>query len=137
MENNIQESAFLLLLAIWRGIPAGYKSRYRATIWRQFEDDVRAAAYTSNLSRFYQKITGRLGVRIQPSDLERVQTILGCGKDREILRMIRDEAALLILQVRLENQHRRDEWLANQEQEEKIQQIPDEIPDEEFWASIT
>jgi len=42
-------------------------------------------------------------------DLEIVDSILNCGEDRAILRMFREEAALIVVRVRLWNEQRREE----------------------------
>jgi len=53
-----------MLALIWRGIGASYKSRYRMTIWQQFEDQIRSAAYTSNLSKFVSSLCFKLNADI-------------------------------------------------------------------------
>ena len=104
------EMASALLIPIWRGIPAGYKSRYRAKIWQQFEDNIRSAAYTATLSRFCSNLCSRLGVKIATEDVATVQAVVQCGQDRALLKLLRDEATTCVLMVRIANEERKAEW---------------------------
>lgn len=109
-----------LLMTVWRGIPADYKSRYRMSIWRQFEDQVRSAAYTSNLGKFINTLCLKLQANLGTNKSDRVlaDCILNTGKDRELLKLMRDEATLLVLMVRVANQERRAEWEERQKEKE-------------------
>lgn len=100
------EQGAQLLWAVWRGMPPDYKSRYRRTIWQQFENEVRAAAYTSRLGKFINSLCRKLGVTLNAS----VEPILNSGQDRALLKLLRDETTLLVLMVRVRNEARRDEW---------------------------
>ena len=110
------EKAAELLYIIWRGVAADYKSRYRRTIWQQFEDQVRSAAYTSKLGTFVNslclKLTASIGRRAE--ERERANEILNCGQDRQLLKLLRDETTLLVLMVRVRNQERQEAWEARQ-----------------------
>lgn len=109
---KMHEDAVALLTAIWRGIPSGYKSYYRRSIWQQFENAVRSAAYTGNLSKFFNSICSKLQVQIRSGDCATVESILNGGSDRAILRLLREETTLLTLMVRVANQARKDEFEA-------------------------
>jgi hypothetical protein len=52
-------------------------------------------------------------------DRAKVELIANSGKDREILKILRDETTLICLMVRVDNQEKRDEWeiFHNQETE--------------------
>lgn len=102
--------ATALLTPMWRGTPAAYKSRYRAKIWQQFEDNIRSAAYTATLSRFASNLSSRLGVRIAIEDVATVNSVLQSGQDRALLKLLRDEATTCVLLVRLMNEERKAEW---------------------------
>jgi hypothetical protein len=108
----IHERSAALLTAIWRGVPNSYKSRYRRTIWQQFEDQIRSAAYTNSLGKFVNNICLALGVEILGKDVETVNDVLRGGEDRALLKLLRDETTLLVLMVRVENQARSEEWKA-------------------------
>jgi hypothetical protein len=43
-------------------------------------------------------------------DRAEVELIANFGKDREILKILRDETTLIVLMVRVNNQEKRDEW---------------------------
>lgn len=108
-----------MLAAVWRGIPASYKSRYRRNIWQQFEDNIRSAAYTNNLGKFINSLCLNLNVEIRGvDDVELVNDALREGSDRAMLKLMREETTLLVLVVRLWNQERREEWEARQAERE-------------------
>lgn len=113
MEDELHQRAAALLDVIWRGIPAAYKSRYRRNIWQQFEDNVRSAAYTSNLGKFVNSLCQNLSVAIYGADdIELANDALREGSDKTLLKLMREETTLLVLMVRLRNQERREEWKA-------------------------
>ena len=116
METN-REMAAGLLGIIFRGIPGDYKSRYRMTIWEQFENEIRSAAYTSSLAKFINLICSRLRVNLGRRADERVvaDEILRSADDRIMLKMLREETTMLVLMVRVEREKARAEW----EQREK------------------
>lgn len=125
--SQMHQRAAALLAAVWRGIPASYKSRYRRNIWQQFEDNVRSAAYTNNLGKFINSLCLNLNAEIHGGDdVEWVNDALREGSDKALLKLMRDETKLLVLIVRLENQERREEWEAHQaelkmEEEDSLQ----------------
>jgi len=132
---EMHEKVATLLAAIWRGVPADYKSRYRRTIWQQFEDNVRAAAYTSNLGKFISSLCSKLQAQIGAKDSMAVEAILNGGNDRALLKLLREETTLLTLMVRVANQERREEWEAaraeREAEEEEMQQPGFGLPIEE------
>ena len=97
---------------IWRGIPADYKSRYRMSIWQQFEDNIRSAAYTSNLGKFLNSLCLKLGADVgrNSEDRARADAILQKADARAMLKLLREETTLLVLMVRIANQERREAW---------------------------
>lgn len=101
-----------MLVAVWRGIPSSYKSRYRRDIWQQFEDNIRSAAYTNNLGKFIDSLCLNLNIKIRGADVELINGILQESDDKALLKLIREETTLLVLMVRLWNQERREEWEA-------------------------
>lgn len=118
--SELHRRATALLDVIWRGIPPSYKSRYRRTIWQQFEDNVRSAAYTSNLGKFINSLCLNLGVELRNGDdVETANDALREGDDRAMLKLMREETTLLVLMVRLRNQERREEWEARQAEQEQ------------------
>jgi hypothetical protein len=110
----MHDQAANLLMTIWRGIGADYKSRYRMSIWQQFEDRVRSAAYTSSLGRFISTLCLSLNatVGIKAEDRNVADRILNGGNDQALLKLLRDETTLIVLMVRIANQERREKWEA-------------------------
>jgi len=117
MDEMLYDQAKQLLVPIWRGIPASYKSHYRRTIWQQFEDQLRSAAYTSSLSRFLSSICSRLGVVLTTEVLGEVLLIVDGQRDRALLKLFRDESTTCTLLVRLENETRKAEWEARRQED--------------------
>jgi hypothetical protein len=90
------------------------------TIWQQFENEIRAAAYTASLAKFINSICLRMGVNLGRSDGERTvaEDILRTANDRSTLKMLREETTLLVLMVRVDNDKSRAEWEAEHEHPE-------------------
>ena len=111
---TLKDKAVYLLDRIWRGVPASYKSRYRMTIWNQFENEIHSAAYTNSLGKFVSSLCSKLNAEItgNPDERADIETILNVGQDRELLKLFREETTLLVLMVRVANQERREEWEA-------------------------
>lgn len=117
---DIKAAAVDLLTGIWRMIPAEYKSRYRMSIWQQFEDRVRSAAYTNSLGKFVNSLCSSLQAAPGANAEERVklEAILNSGHDRELLKLLREQTTLIVLMVRVANQERRDAFLASMEEQD-------------------
>lgn len=107
-----RELVATLLKIIWRGIPADYKSRYRMTIWDQYANEIKSAAYTGSLAKFVSSICSRLGATLGRTEAEHavVESILTDANDRAVLKMLREETTLLVLMVRVDNQESRAKW---------------------------
>lgn len=120
MTETNRTMAATLLKIIWRGVPAEYKKKYRLTIWTQFENEIRAAAYTSSLAKFINSICSRLQVDLGRTDSERAvaEEILRTSDDRATLKMLREETTLLVLMVRVDNEEKRYEWIEKQKEKE-------------------
>lgn len=112
MEDYPQEyhRALRLLIPLWRGLSGEYKQKYARNIWGQFEDNIRAAAYTSKVSRFVNSICSRLEIQIDGRALADFVAAMTEADERNLLRQLRDEATTLTLMVRLENDKRKSEW---------------------------
>jgi hypothetical protein len=101
--DHLRAQAVTLLTAIWRGMDSTYKARYRQTIWRQFEDEVKSSTYTNNLGKFVTKLCDRLNAQMGMTKEERADCvkILNAGHDHELLNLIRNETSLVVLMVRV------------------------------------
>jgi hypothetical protein len=110
-----------LLMAIWRGVPREYKSKYRRSIWQQFEDNVRSAAYTSNLGKFINSLCLKMSAEIgqNADDRAMADQVLNSGQDRALLKLLRDETTLIVLMVRIKNQEAQDIWRAEHPEENR------------------
>lgn len=102
--------ALQMLIPLWRGLEPAYKQKYARNIWEQFADNIRAAAYTNSLSRFYNNLCSRLEIVLTASDLPAIFAGITADDERRLLRQLRDETATLVLMVRLENEKRKEEW---------------------------
>lgn len=105
-----EEIAENLLTPLWQGIDAGYKAKYSLTIWQQFEDNIRSAAYTSSAADFLSRIKTRMGIVIRGDDVAKITSIITAGEDRALLKMLREHSSLLVVLVRAANEERRAEW---------------------------
>jgi hypothetical protein len=113
MDNQeLRNQAAILLTSIWQGIPTEYKSRYRMTIWTQFENQVQSSAYTNNLAKFINSLCSKLNAEAGKDKIYRaiIEQIANSGNDRAILKLMREETTLLVLMVRVANQEKREEW---------------------------
>ena len=116
---EIHEQVATMLDIVWQGIPNSYKSKYRQTIWQQFEDNIRDAAGTNNnLGRFINSLC--LGLNATPGknadDRKALLEILNDGNDKAIMKLMRNETLRLVLMVRVRNQERQEEWKATQKE---------------------
>jgi len=116
----MEEKAVNLLETIWRGIPADYKSRYRMTIWQQFEDQIRSAAYTDNLGKFVSSLCYKLNATVGRNQSEREQAmsvLASTAEARPMLKLMREQTSLLVLMVRMRVQASRESWLSERPDE--------------------
>jgi len=115
----LRQQAVDLLHVLWRGIPNSFKSRYRMSIWQQFEDNIRSAAYTDNLPKFGNTLCLNLGASCGANAEDRTiaDGVLNGGHDRQILKLLREETTYLVLRVRLRQQERREAWVESQAEE--------------------
>lgn len=111
-EEDLRHILASMLLAIWRGIDPTLKSRYRMTIWTQFEENIRAAAYTSSLSKFLNSFCFKMAAvpGRNAEDRKVIAEAMAAVDERRALRMLRDETTYLVLKVRLAQQERRQAY---------------------------
>ena len=110
-----------LLLIIWRGVPLDYKRRYM-NIWEQFENNIRSAAYTSELGKFVNSLCLKMNnarAGVNAAERDRFARLLSELDARQTLKMLREETTLLVLMVRVANQERREKREAAQAVREK------------------
>ena len=97
-----------ILWPAWSGIPDNYKIKYARSIWNQFEDNIRSAAYTSSPARFFESLTRKLSINVTAADAPHIAKALASFDARELLKMLREETTLLVLLCRIKNQERRE-----------------------------
>lgn len=119
-----QEIADKLLWPCWRGMPDAYKMRYARNVWQQFEDNIRSAAYTSSLGKFFQALTQKLAIDIRADDVRSVNEALA-EDERATLRALRDETTALVLMCRLKNEERKEKIRKEKEECEDIRVFRD------------
>lgn len=124
---SLQEIADRLLWPLWLGIPKEYKQKYLRNIWQQFESNIRSAAYTDTLVKFYEKIKRRLGIEIIRKNGADVLNFLKASNAKETLQALRSETAILVLMVQNRNNERKEQYEKN-----KSNKI-DWMKDEQEW----
>lgn len=69
---------------------------------------------TSNLGAFINSASSKLGVLSlgRKKDLPALDEILNSGRDRAVLRLLREETALIVVKIRLLNEERQAEIAA-------------------------
>ena len=132
MEKEKREMAAALLWAVWRSINSDYKSRYRRTIWEQFENTVRASAYTNNLGKFINRLSLKLNAPIKNEFTAEVEGIINSGDDKTLLKIIREETTLVVMMVRLKNEERLADYEAKMAEQATIEQMTND----EFFANV-
>lgn len=105
-----QEIVDKLLIPAWSGIPSEYKARYARNIWEQFEAQIKSAAYTSSLPRFFETLVQSLAIQIRRDDAAGCSQILNSHRDRAVLKALRDETTTLVLMARIANDQSREQW---------------------------
>jgi hypothetical protein len=100
------------------------------TIWQQFEDQIRSAAYTSSLGKFISSLCSKLGADVGRNEVDRklAEGILNGGRDQKLLKLMRDETTLLVLMVRVANQERREAWEAERPDEWREETNDENVP---------
>ena len=108
-----------LLYPAWRGIDDGYKRKYARSIWQQFEDNIRSAAYTSDFGRFIDMLKRRLGIVFRAADVAAVAGAAALDP-KPTLKCLREDTTLLVLMVRLKNDERKQAALEEKEMDEDL-----------------
>lgn len=103
-----QEVCEKLIFPLFRCLDEGYKKKYIKDIWEQFENNMRAAAYTSSLKIFLEKITRALPIDIERQYMDGVIQVVGGGFDEEVLNWLRNETTFMTLITRSLNEERKE-----------------------------
>lgn len=108
-KKDLKQDAATLLLAVWAGIPAEYKTAYARNIWEQFQGAVVVAAYTNNLGKFTNSLCSRFNAAIPQFKTDEAEGVLNGGNDKEILKLFREETVLIVLMARVANEERKQQ----------------------------
>jgi hypothetical protein len=114
-ETTPREHAADLAYAIWRGIDGDYKRSYAKVIWGQFLERLQGTARTTaNLEVYFNRVCSKLpmvwdGKQITEY-LDWIYDAMRAGQDREILRIMREQTAAIVVEVRLKNEQHRLEY---------------------------
>lgn len=65
-----------------------------------------------SLSRFVNSLCSKMDVDLRAKDVPAVTAAVVAGDDRAMLKLLREETTLLVLQVRVANQERREAYAA-------------------------
>lgn len=99
-----------LLFPLFRCLDEGYKKKYVKDVWEQFENNIRAAAYTSRLTKFFENITRSMPITLERQYAEEVLKIVQSGFDEDVLTWLRNETTYLVLLARMKNEERKEEF---------------------------
>lgn len=97
-----------LLFPLFRCLDDGYKKKYVKDVWEQFENNIRAAAYTSRLTKFFENITRSMPITLERQYAEQVLQIIQSGFDEDVLTWLRNETTYLVLLARMKNEERKE-----------------------------
>lgn len=113
-----------LLFPLFRSLSADYKSKYKKDVWDQFENNLRASAYTAKLTTFFENITRTMPIKFEQQYAEAAMQILNSGLDKQILTWLRDETTYLVLIARMKNEERKEDWKQKQSEKEESDKYP-------------
>ena len=136
MREQLIDMCVALAWILWRGMDPDYKRKYARVIWDQFQARLAGEAQTcATLGEYVNALSDKLGVQALglTEDLDILDSTLNSGKDREILRMMREETALIVVKVRLMNELYREEREAAWRERDPIAQ-EEEL--KEAWNSV-
>jgi hypothetical protein len=108
IEINQQQVGEQLLFPLFRCLDEGYKKKYVKDVWEQFENNIRAAAYTSRLTKFFENITRSMPITLERQYADGVLQIIQSGFDEDVLTWLRNETTYLVLLARMKNEERKE-----------------------------
>lgn len=124
-EENVRQVAVETIHGIWSGIDWDKVDKRRAYgIWDEFGNKIKASAMTTNsYERFVEKLARKMDVRsLNKSIFSKVNQ-----QDKEfkqdVLKLIREETLQLVLEVRLNNEARKEMEKSLREQEQRQKEL--------------
>lgn len=118
-----EDIALGLIAPLWRAIGDEYKRKYRTTIWTQFEENLKSAAYTAKIGVFLDTLTRKLSLNLRAADTESIARVVATVDERTLLKLIRNETTLLILYVRMIQEEKKAAYKEREAERETKQQV--------------
>lgn len=115
IEITQQQVGEQLLFPLFRCLDEGYKKKYVKDVWEQFENNIRAAAYTSRLTKFFENITRSMPITLERQYADGVLQIIQSGFDEDVLTWLRNETTYLVLLARMKNEERKEAFKNKQQ----------------------
>lgn len=115
IEITQQQVGDQLLFPLFRCLDEGYKKKYVKDVWEQFENNIRAAAYTSRLTKFFENITRSMPITLERQYADGVLQIIQSGFDEDVLTWLRNETTYLVLLARMKNEERKEAFKNKQQ----------------------
>lgn len=133
-EENVRYLAVETIYGIWSGIDWDKVDRRRAyEIWDEFSNKIKAAAMTTNsYEKFVEKLARKMDVRSLKSSIFLKVSQQGEKFKRDILKLIREETLQLVLEVRLNNEARKEMEKSVKEQELRRKELEESNRQVEF-----
>lgn len=128
-KENIQDAAVATLSNIWSQIEWDKVTGNRAMgIWDEFTSKVKAAAMTTNnYEKFVEKLCRKMDIRsLKFRDISEISQQDEKFK-KAILKMLREETQVIVLQLRLNNQIRKEEYEQKKAREEKEKKMKEKL----------
>jgi len=100
--DEVRRDALDLIEALWDSVSwKRFPGRLRLRVYSVFQDWIQDAAYTSSLHKFIANFVENADAEALPGyAAERLNQILSGKRDREILRVLREETPALIVMLR-------------------------------------
>jgi len=119
-----QQAAADLVLILHRSMDWDTWGKKRLKYWEIYENVVTSAAKTTNsLTRWLNSVCSRMGI-VAPgrneADRTRLQAIISSGRDRELLKVLREEPQLVILLVRAHQEDKKAARVAHEGSRESV-----------------
>lgn len=120
---ELEERAARILLAIHQSMNWSIWGSKRLKYWMIYTDNVRSAAYTNSLVKFVNNLCSRMDIavlgrnRAHRAQIEELLNGISPDDEKRLLRLFREEATTLVLQVRVWIEEKRAEYEITEEEE--------------------
>ena len=98
-EDKLEKDCVYLLKSVWKNIDfQNMPKRRRMNIYNEFANKVRSATLTSNLQKFIEQLSKKMGVKLITD--KRILDIIRNNDHSQMLDLLRTETTYLILLMR-------------------------------------